>query len=253
MRLLGRWGVYQSPRKASELAISSSKGILRAPKRQPVRGVDVYTYAPGIYVSIRARETQGFDLSPLVASIKGDPSNRTVDPESIGLARYLLAHVFQVVEQFEGEVDAITYVPCHESNMRTTPDGSKICHVEEIAKALARYVGKPVIRVAEKIKHEDLIGMDKWKRCAKVEEMYRPADRAEIIYSPPGAEVNVDKIRKLTVIDDVMTTGCTLKEIVRIARSKNYVVAWCLVVAITQDGVGVRRDPSHLQRLPQRY
>ena len=253
MRLLGRWEFYQSPRKASELAIPSSKGILRAPKRQPVRGVDVYTYAPGIYVSIRARETQGFDLSPLVASIKGDPSNRTVDPESIGLAGYLLAHVFQVVEQFEGEVDAITYVPCHESNMRTTPDGSKICHVEEIAKALARYVGKPVIRVAEKIKHEDLIGMDKWKRCAKVEEMYRPADRAEIIYSPPGAEVNVDKIRRLTVIDDVMTTGCTLKEIVRIARSKNYVVAWCLVVAITQDGVGVRRDPSHLQRLPQRY
>jgi predicted amidophosphoribosyltransferase len=141
--------------------------------------------------------------------------------------------VFQVVEQFEGEVDAITYVPCHKSNMRITPVGSKVCHVEEIAKALAGYVGKPVIRVAEKIKHEDLIGMDRWMRCAKVEEMYRPADRAEIIYSPPGTEVNVDKIRRLTVIDDVITTGCTLKKIVRIARSKNYVVAWCLVVAMT--------------------
>jgi predicted Rossmann fold nucleotide-binding protein DprA/Smf involved in DNA uptake len=241
-RLLWRWGVYQSPRKASELAIPLSKGILRAPKPKYVEDVNVYTYAPGIYVPLSKPSVteyqletilSSFDLRSLVASIKGDPSNRTVDPESIGLAGYLLAHVFQVVEQIEGEVDAITYVPCHESNMRITPDGSKICHAEEIAKALARYVGKPVIRVAEKIKHEDLIGMDKWKRCAKVEEMYKPADRAEIIYSPPGAEVNVDKIRRLTVIDDVMTTGCTLGKIVRIARSKNYVVAWCLVVAMT--------------------
>jgi hypothetical protein len=232
-RLLWQWGVYQSPRKASELVIPLSKGILRAPKLRPISGVKVY--APGIYVSIRARGTLvwDFDLSSLVASIKGDPSNRIVDPESIGLAGYLLAHVFQVVEQFEGEVDAITYVPCHESNMRITPDGSEICHAEEIAKALARYVGKPVIRVAEKIKHEDLVGMDKWKRCAKVEEMYKPADMVEIIYSPPGTEVNVDKIRRLTVIDDVMTTGCTLRKIVGIARSKNYVVAWCLVVAMT--------------------
>ncbi|MEM2472743.1 MAG: DNA-processing protein DprA [Sulfolobales archaeon] len=239
-RLLWRWGVYQSPRKASELVIPLSKGILRAPKLRQISGVKVY--APGIYVPRSKPSVTGyqletilssFDLRSLVDSIKGDPSNRIVDPESIGLAGYLLAHVFQVVEQIEGEVDAITYIPCHESNMRITPDGSKICHVEEIAKALAGYVGKPVIRVAEKIKHEDLIGMDKWKRCAKVEEMYKPADMVEIIYSPPGTEVNIDKIRRLTVIDDVITTGCTLKEIVRIARSKNYVVAWCLVVAMT--------------------
>jgi predicted Rossmann fold nucleotide-binding protein DprA/Smf involved in DNA uptake len=241
-RLLWRWGVYQSPRKASELVIPLSKGILRAPKPKYVEDVNVYTYAPGIREPRSKPSVTGyqletilssFDLRSLVDSIKEDPINRTVDPKSIKLAGYLLAHVFQVVEQFKGKVDAITYVPCHESNMRITPDGSKICHVEEIAKALAEYVGKPVIRVAEKIKHEDLIGMGKQERRAKVEEMYKPADIVEIIYSPPGTEVNVDKIRRLTVIDDVMTTGCTLGKIVRIARSKNYVVTWCLVVAMT--------------------
>ncbi len=200
--------------------------------RGRINGVSVY--APGVYVpgDSESGSPRNFNLKKLVRIIKGY-SNKRVNPEYIGLASYLLAYVFQVAEHFEGEVDAITYVPCHMDNMRIAPDGSKICHVEELAKALAWYVDKPVIRVAEKVKHEDLIMMGREERRAKVEEMYKPSDRVEIIYSPPGIEADIGKIRRLTVVDDVMTTGSTLRKIIEIARSRGYEVAWCLVVAKT--------------------
>ncbi|ADM27554.1 amidophosphoribosyltransferase [Ignisphaera aggregans DSM 17230] len=159
------------------------------------------------------------DVTPIVSDVKD------VDRKCIEVASMLISKLFNIYEELKN-VEALTYVPCHEQNLRIDPKTNEcMCIAEELAKRVGKYVNKPVVKLVEKVKHVDLKNMSVEERWLTVQQLYKPLEQVH---------VDVD-IESMAIIDDVITSGATLSYIAKILKEYfNVKKVYGVAIAITK-------------------
>ena len=141
----------------------------------------------------------GNGLTSLILELK---SRRLAAPLlSIAMATVLHERLFDIGV---GDVDVVTYVPKHSSELKTDADtGERYNQAELLAEEVARIIGTPVKPLVIKTRPLSLSRLD-------IEERYR---RSRSVYRISERLINEVKGLRVLLVDDVRTSGATANAI----------------------------------------
>ncbi len=134
----------------------------------------------------------------------------------------LMAHC--AAEEFAGEFDCVTFVPV--SNKRRRERGYD--QAERLAVEMAKLWNVKAERLLKKVRHTEAQS-----------SITDPAARHANVFGVYEA-VNTDRIRgaRALLVDDVVTTGATMKECVRILKDAGAAEVMCIALASSEEKDG---------------